>query len=1205
MKARTDQQRQAASESGTGACAHGSSEAQQDSRLANSPALLAQRKRIVEAFGPAAQRETGAPPNRTGLPDALKTGIESLSGMDMSGVRVHANSSEPRQLNALAYAQGSDIHLGPGQEKHLPHEAWHLVQQRQGRVQPTTRVGGVNVNDDAGLEKEADTMGAKALQCQVPRGVKTVPSLATQLMNAENVHDDDEDNGMLSDSDGAGISVGHQGAMDRLIQHSPRIAAQRQQLRQAFGPVAGVPVQAKMGFELETNNKADQWKNGRWEPYGRKKDYPIYRGEGFVVETDTHNNPEFIFDAQNDRAALSAAADKAVDFCTKMNGVYKKKKGAFADGRKEDSFKDDGDAGWQGDFRLHVNDDKWLADGQMTMGVKLEDIPKYIGHVLPRAKKREFEKMRKTVADDKRSAKVDGLLSLMIQFVSDFKTWKGQDNEEGPKNAQAYMNRNSFDKMLKSMAQEQQTEFKALFYGPDDAWKAANPITTATGVNETARVIPNPYLDADEDRVNNATTLKGWVDSIFAAAAIDDEDDYDTDLMSPPQGWRGGNYGMGLLDMDTESVADTSLALFEYRHTDNREDMGETEGKSLSVYEWASWMEERFDKAQAWNETLKDPKPAQGDDAGEGEADGGGEGEGQVQVGAQADAQGGDAVAQTRAQGAGGVTRAAPSMGGGLAGGLPAQLQSGIERLSGLAMDDVKVHYNSAQPAQMQALAYAQGPDIHVGPGQERHLPHEAWHVVQQKLGRVRPTMQMAGTAVNDDPALEAEADTMGAKALNPATATAAPLQTRAAGASAAAAQRMVGYEIDVESHAFAKGEQFLKSDKWDFKKDLLKLQDYGITLQFDAGTLELILPPIQEPGGVGELEHLFDGIGVVFQVLSRVAEAIDFIHEDDESTDQVGIEYPADAPFKRDPTDEEDTTGDGSTLSDLQVRRTPHGVDQPVFGDLQSTVGIKFSAIGALADVLTGSDALRSSSVNEQYGEHSWDPKTTYRNRQQRNLVATASARVLSWTARNTRLTYEDAEEIMGFLTILATYLLCSKDAQDQGTKLQDAKGIAPLMSRVSLGAVWEELNKKFTGLTADMVLAMAGVEDGPLYGDSVDDEYDFNNPAERYNLNETPYTRITRKEWLTALIVEKRDLLSGLGDSISEVEPVDKKPVGTPNRTTANFKMSNAVDIGKGRQGMVLELRRLPRHLDYQGLKQLAFKIYYLVEAGNKLAP
>lgn len=101
--------------------------------------------------------------NETGMPDQLKAGVENLSGMSMDHVKVHYNSDKPAQLNALAYAQGSDIHVGAGQEKHLPHEAWHVVQQMQGRVQPTLQLEGVPVNDDVSLETEADVMGAKAL----------------------------------------------------------------------------------------------------------------------------------------------------------------------------------------------------------------------------------------------------------------------------------------------------------------------------------------------------------------------------------------------------------------------------------------------------------------------------------------------------------------------------------------------------------------------------------------------------------------------------------------------------------------------------------------------------------------------------------------------------------------------------------------------------------------------------------------------------------------------------------------------------------------------------------------------------------------------------------------------------------------------------------------------------------------------------------
>lgn len=124
-------------------------------------------------------KEEPAPkPNNTGLPDNLKNGIETLSGMSMDNVKVHYNSSQPAQLNALAYAQGTNIHVAPGQEQHLPHEAWHVVQQAQGRVKPTMQMkDGVPVNDDKGLEHEADVMGGRAVQMKV----KKKPGLSSVL----------------------------------------------------------------------------------------------------------------------------------------------------------------------------------------------------------------------------------------------------------------------------------------------------------------------------------------------------------------------------------------------------------------------------------------------------------------------------------------------------------------------------------------------------------------------------------------------------------------------------------------------------------------------------------------------------------------------------------------------------------------------------------------------------------------------------------------------------------------------------------------------------------------------------------------------------------------------------------------------------------------------------------------------------------------
>lgn len=122
-------------------------------------------QRKADMANNATQRAEVPRPNNTGMPDNLKSGIESLSGFSMDDVRVHYNSSKPATVQALAYTQGTDIHVAPGQEKHLPHEAWHVAQQMAGRVSPTTNINGMPVNDNAALEHEADVMGERAVQC--------------------------------------------------------------------------------------------------------------------------------------------------------------------------------------------------------------------------------------------------------------------------------------------------------------------------------------------------------------------------------------------------------------------------------------------------------------------------------------------------------------------------------------------------------------------------------------------------------------------------------------------------------------------------------------------------------------------------------------------------------------------------------------------------------------------------------------------------------------------------------------------------------------------------------------------------------------------------------------------------------------------------------------------------------------------------------
>jgi hypothetical protein len=112
-----------------------------------------------------------APRAAHALPERLRTVMEAMSGFSLADVVVHRNSAEPARLGAEAFTKGNQIHLGPGQERHLPHEAWHVVQQAQGRVSPTLQMKGVGINDDDALEREADEKGREALAAPIQRFV--------------------------------------------------------------------------------------------------------------------------------------------------------------------------------------------------------------------------------------------------------------------------------------------------------------------------------------------------------------------------------------------------------------------------------------------------------------------------------------------------------------------------------------------------------------------------------------------------------------------------------------------------------------------------------------------------------------------------------------------------------------------------------------------------------------------------------------------------------------------------------------------------------------------------------------------------------------------------------------------------------------------------------------------------------------------------
>jgi hypothetical protein len=99
---------------------------------------------------------------------------------------------------------------------------------------------------------------------------------------------------------------------------------------------------------------------------------------------------------------------------------------------------------------------------------------------------------------------------------------------------------------------------------------------------------------------------------------------------------------------------------------------------------------------------------------------------------------------------------------------LPEAVQQKMETAFSSDFSDVRIHEGAAAES-IGAIAYTQGSQIHFAPGKfnpmsqggQELLGHELAHVVQQRTGRVS-----AASPINTDAHLEAEADDMGAKAV-------------------------------------------------------------------------------------------------------------------------------------------------------------------------------------------------------------------------------------------------------------------------------------------------------------------------------------------------------------------------------------------------------------------------------------------------------
>ena len=111
----------------------------------------------------------------SGVPDGIRTKMESATDSDLSGVRVHQDAESDtlnRELTAKAFTTGSDIFLrsdaSSGDSQLMAHELAHVVQQSSGR----SSSGGAGMSAGAAndpLEHEADQLAHDVLSGSAQR----------------------------------------------------------------------------------------------------------------------------------------------------------------------------------------------------------------------------------------------------------------------------------------------------------------------------------------------------------------------------------------------------------------------------------------------------------------------------------------------------------------------------------------------------------------------------------------------------------------------------------------------------------------------------------------------------------------------------------------------------------------------------------------------------------------------------------------------------------------------------------------------------------------------------------------------------------------------------------------------------------------------------------------------------------------------------
>jgi hypothetical protein len=590
--------------------------------------------------------------------------------------------------------------------------------------------------------------------------------------------------------------------------------------------------------------------------------------------------------------------------------------------------------------------------------------------------------------------------------------------------------------------------------------------------------------------------------------------------------------------------------------------------------------------------------------------------------------------------------------------GLPDTLKAGVETLSGVLLDDVRVHYHSSKAAGLGALAYAQGTEIHVGPGQERHLPHEAWHTVQQKQGRVQPTMQAKGIAVNDDAGLEREADVMGARAAGGVTpGTLVPL-ARPASPTSGIVQRKIGFEFEMPNILSALATPVTKEEKKKFAEQVEKIgqanakkKDPGITKDFTdktdyedvqrrdyLGTGELVDNTSGKvTGGVTSEEQMGDYRFHALSKKEKVVRGTGFTLEADEGNANADGSGASVTEFVTDAFEEGDAgrVGLEKSLTDFEAATTkiagfagkrkvvhanevaPGGLVGKVIFPSKGTSGVlQVTSAVNLAHI---PELMKNMNASE--GESNVD-KATHRDARDALGSALGGSLAPSGPTGKAPGKAKDAvddhknfgafdghdppatlgsDQLQGLVALIASYMMTASSDQ-----LGYAKTIAPIMARTDFARMFRMLSKdeqKYFKENPDALVAIVKFATGDL--DMTKDVFPhgiYNDPRSKGAGNKDALKGLTRARWVTGIA-------SGT-DYLSAAKFNENPDINPGDRTEKKSDLESMSAMGKKtekvgsaqKRAPIFEIRSLGQLATPEIMHQRALAIFNFLSALNE---